>query len=65
MLLELTTEREGVLAIEGKPTQQDIANRVGASREMISKILKDLESGGHIKGEPKRIVIAKALPRGW
>ena len=65
MLLELATERDGVLAIEGKPTQQDMANRVGASREMISKILKDLEVGAYIKIEPKRIVIAKTLPRGW
>ena len=65
MLLELATEREGVLAIEDKPTQQDMANRVGASREMISKILKDLEAGAYIKVEAKRIVIVRALPRGW
>lgn len=65
MLLELATERDGVLTIEGKPTQQDLANRVGASREMISKIMKDLEAGAYIKVEPKRIVIAKSLPRGW
>jgi len=65
MLLELATERDGVLAIEEKPTQQDLANRVGASREMISKILKDLEAGGYIRVEPRRIVIAKNLPRGW
>ena len=65
MLLELASERDGVLAIEDRPTQQDLANRVGASREMISKILKDLESGGYIKTESRRIVIAKALPHGW
>ena len=65
MLLELATERDGVLAIETKPTQQDLANRVGASREMISKILKDLEAGGYIRTEPRRIVIAKSLPRAW
>ncbi len=65
MLLELATERDSVLAIQDKPTQQDMANRIGASREMISKILKDLEGGGYIKVEPKRIIIAKALPRGW
>lgn len=65
MLLELATERGGVLAIEGKPTQQDLANRVGASREMISKILKDLEAGGYIRVESKRIVIARSLPRAW
>lgn len=65
MLLELATERDGVLAIEDKPTQQDLANRVGASREMISKILKDLEAGGYIRVESRRIVIARSLPRAW
>ena len=65
MLLELATERGGVLAIEDKPTQQDMANRIGASREIISKILKDLEAGGYIRVEPRRIVIARTLPRGW
>ncbi len=65
MLLELASERDGVLVIEPRPTQQDLANRVGASREMISKILKDLEKGEFIKVEPKRMVIVKSLPRGW
>lgn len=65
MLLELATERDGELSIEGKFTQQDLANRVGASREMVSKILKELETGGYIRMESKRIVIAKKLPHAW
>lgn len=65
LLLELATERDGVLAIEDKPTQQDLANRVGASREMIGRILKDLDAGGYIRVEPRRIVIAKTLPHRW
>ena len=65
MLLELAAKRDGVLVIDDKPTHKDIASRVGASREMISKILKDLEVGGYIRVEPRRIVIARTLPRGW
>lgn len=65
LLLELASERDGVLAIEDKPTQQDLANRVGASREMIGKILKNLDAGGYIRVEARRIVIAKTLPHGW
>ena len=65
MPLELAAERDGVLAFEDKPTQQDMANRVGASREMIGKILKDLDAGGYIRAEPRRIVITRTLPRGW
>lgn len=65
MLLDLAVERDGVLVIEGRPTQQEMANRVGASREMISRILGDLVGGGYIEVERDRITIARALPRAW
>ena len=64
-LLELAVERDGTLVIEGRPTQQEMANRVGASREMISRILTDLASGGYITVARDRITIARALPRAW
>jgi CRP/FNR family cyclic AMP-dependent transcriptional regulator len=65
MLLDLAVERGGVLVIENKPTQQEMASRVGASREMISRILGDLASGGYIEVERDKITIARALPRAW
>lgn len=65
MLLDLAVERDGVLVIEGRPTQQEMANRVGASREMVNKILKDLIDGGYISVERDRITIARTLPRAW
>ena len=65
LLLELGREAGGKLVIDQKLTQQDIANRVGASREMISKILKDLSLGGYITVEKKRITINKTPPRHW
>ena len=46
-------------------TQQDIADRVGASREMISRIFKDLVQGGYISIERKRITVNKKPPRNW
>jgi CRP/FNR family cyclic AMP-dependent transcriptional regulator len=65
MLLELAVERDGALVIESKPTHQEIASRVGASREMVSRILGDLTVGGYIEVGRDRITIAKALPRTW
>jgi CRP/FNR family transcriptional regulator, cyclic AMP receptor protein len=65
MLIDLAVERDGALVIEAKPTQQEMASRIGASREMISRILSDLASGGYIEVEKDRITIAKALPRAW
>src|SRR5712691_2877130 len=65
MLLELAVERDGALVIEGRPTQQEMASRVGASREMVNRILKDLSAGGYIAIARDRITIARALPRAW
>ena len=65
MLLELAVERDGALVIEDRPTQQEMANRVGASREMISRIMSDLSAGGYISVETKRIVLLRKLPAHW
>lgn len=61
-LLSLATDNGDELVIDMKLTQQDIANRVGASREMVAKILKDLSVGGYISIEHKRITINERLP---
>ncbi len=64
-LSNLAKAEDGKLAIREKLTQQDIANMVGASREMVSRIFKDLTTGGYIRTEDKRITIVKKLPAGW
>lgn len=64
-LKKLAKEQHGELVIEQRPTHQDIANMVGASREMVSRILKDLSTGGYIRIEGKKIIIAKQLPASW
>jgi CRP/FNR family cyclic AMP-dependent transcriptional regulator len=66
LLLELAEEDDrGTLVIREKLTQLDVANRVGASREMVSRILKDLAAGGYISVKQKRITVHKAPPRHW
>jgi len=64
-LTSLAKEQNGELVIEQRLTQQDIANMVGASREMVSRILKDLSTGGYIRIEDRQIIIAKQLPANW
>ena len=50
VLMDLSEERgDGTLYIPEKLTQQDIADRVGASREMVARILKDLTIGEYIR----------------
>jgi CRP/FNR family cyclic AMP-dependent transcriptional regulator len=51
--------------IEEKLTHQEIANMTGSSREMVSRIFKDLIAGGYITVENKQITINKHLPYSW
>lgn len=51
--------------VTGKLTQQEIADRVGSSREMVSRILKDLRVGGYISITKKQIKLLKQLPKAW
>jgi len=64
-LLELAVEENGHLVIQQRMTHQDIANMVGASREMVSRIMKDLVVGGYLGVENRRIIIKSKLPVHW
>jgi CRP/FNR family cyclic AMP-dependent transcriptional regulator len=65
ILLELAVERDGKMVIPDRLTQKDLAARVGASREMINRILRDLTTGGYVSVEAGRITINKAPPARW
>ena len=64
LLLEMAVEREGRLTVE-RLTYREIANRIGASREMVGRIFKDLKQGGYITLEGKRIILKERLPDRW
>jgi CRP/FNR family cyclic AMP-dependent transcriptional regulator len=65
LLLNMAVETDGKLVIPEKLTQQDIAERVGASRDMVSRIVRDLTAGGYITVEHKQITINKKPPARW
>jgi CRP/FNR family cyclic AMP-dependent transcriptional regulator len=65
LLLNMSVEREGKLVIPDKLTQQEIAERVGASRDMVSRIFRDLTAGGYISVENRYITINKKPPARW
>ena len=65
LLNALAIDHEGQLAVQERLTQQDIADRVGASRDMIGKLMKDLVGGGYLAVEDRQITILKKLPPGW
>ncbi len=66
LLLSLEhVECDGVRLLRERLTQREIANRVGASRDMISRILKDLRTGGYIGMREQRIMILRRPPARW
>lgn len=65
LLLDNASQVDGVLLVEERMTQQEIAKRINSSREMVSRILTDLREGGYIGIENDRIVILRELPPRW
>ncbi len=49
LLESAVADREGNLVIRDKVSRQDLAKMVGASREMVSRVMKDLEERGFIE----------------
>ncbi len=46
-------------------THAEIGHRVGATREMVGRLLRDLARGGYIKAEKGRITILRTPPPRW
>ena len=65
LLNTLAHEVDGRFVVLEKLTQQDIADRIGASRDMIGKLMKDLVAGGYLAVEDRTITLLKKLPTGW
>ncbi|MGA8051934.1 MAG: Crp/Fnr family transcriptional regulator [Burkholderiales bacterium] len=65
LLLELAEEIDGRIVIDQRMTQKDIAARIGASREMVSRIFSDLTEGGYVRKEEGRIVVLRKPPARW
>ena len=57
------TDEHGEIVL--KLTHQEIADMIGASREMVSRIMRELTLGGYIEQQPGTIRVLKNLPKGW
>jgi CRP/FNR family cyclic AMP-dependent transcriptional regulator len=65
-LLQTLSMPEGeVRALPHRLTQQDMAEYVGSSREMVSRILKELTIGGYVRSEGGRLLLLKTPPAAW
>jgi CRP/FNR family cyclic AMP-dependent transcriptional regulator len=58
-------QADGTRQIAERPTHQDMASRLGCSREMISRLMKDLERGGFVSTDGRVLTIPRPLPARW
>ena len=61
----LAVDIDGQRVVPGPLSQQRIAERVGASKAMVNRLLQDLERGGYAQVTRDRIVLLKRLPSRW
>jgi len=56
---------DGTRVIAQRLTHQNIAQRIGCSRELVSRLLKDLQQGGYVAPEAQRYTLLRKLPAKW
>lgn len=56
---------DGTRTVGERITHQQIASHLACSREMVSRLMKDLENGGYLAMRERQIVLLKGLPARW
>jgi CRP/FNR family cyclic AMP-dependent transcriptional regulator len=65
VLTELSEPVGEERVLRHKLTQQDIADRIGCSREMVNRVMKELTAGGYVAQRDGRLAILRKLPQAW
>jgi CRP/FNR family transcriptional regulator, cyclic AMP receptor protein len=61
LLLDMAENVDGERVVTKRLPKQDIAKMIGASREMVSRVMKDLQTGGYIEMRGSTIVIRDTI----
>jgi CRP/FNR family cyclic AMP-dependent transcriptional regulator len=64
LLLDLSEEVEGKRVLQQAPTKTDIARQVGASREMVTRVMRHLEESRTILVEKRKVTLLKSFRNG-
>lgn len=64
LLLDLSEEVEGKRVLQKAPTKTDIARQVGASREMVTRVMRHLEESRTILVEKRKVTLLKSFRNG-
>jgi len=57
LLLEMAEDIDGEKVVVKKLSKQDIAKMIGASREMVSRVMRDLQLGGYFEVRGRVLVL--------
>ena len=61
LLLDMSEDVNGQKMVTRRLPKQDIAKMIGASREMVSRVMKDLQLGGYIEVRGSTIVLRDTI----
>ena len=61
LLLDMAENVDGEKVVTKRLPKQDIAKMIGASREMVSRVMKDLQTGGYIEMRGSQIVLRDSI----
>jgi CRP/FNR family cyclic AMP-dependent transcriptional regulator len=61
LLLDMSETVDGEKIVTKRLPKQDIAKMIGASREMVSRVMKDLQMGGYIEVRGSSIVLRDTI----
>lgn len=61
LLLDMSENVDGEKVVTKRLPKQDIAKMIGASREMVSRVMKDLQTGGYIEIRGSTIVLRDSI----
>jgi CRP/FNR family cyclic AMP-dependent transcriptional regulator len=61
LLLDMSEMVDGEKIVTKRLPKQDIAKMIGASREMVSRVMKDLQMGGYIEVRGSNIVLRDTI----
>jgi CRP/FNR family cyclic AMP-dependent transcriptional regulator len=61
LLLDMSENVNGEKVVTKRLPKQDIAKMIGASREMVSRVMKDLQTGGYIEMRGSNIVLRDTI----
>jgi CRP/FNR family transcriptional regulator, cyclic AMP receptor protein len=56
---------DGTRSVDPAPSHLEMSQLLGCSREMISRVMKDLERGGYVSVARRRVVLLRGLPAKW